>query len=82
MFNSAFNLKIYSLKIIVFFIYVPVLLNAFCAEPKDKEPGTTPEDLQFSGRCFRRDKNEKSQCANDSANNCDNLWFHNLKIYS
>ena len=35
MFNFAFSLKIYGLKIIVFFIYVPVLLNAFYAEPKD-----------------------------------------------
>ena len=82
MFNSAFNLKIYSLKIIIFFIYVPILLNAFCAEPKDKEPKATPKELQLSGGCFRRDKNEKSQCANDSANICDNLCFHNLKIIS
>lgn len=72
MFNSAFNLKIYGLKIIVFFIYVPVLVNAFCAEQKDKEPRTTPEDLQSYGRCFRREKNE-SQRANNSANSCDNL---------
>ena len=61
---------------------VHIFLNAFYAEPKDKEPRTTPEDLQSYGRCFRRDKNEKSQCANDSANSCDNLCFHNLKIIS
>lgn len=80
MFNSTFNLKIYSLKIIIFFIYISILLNAFYAEPKDKHPRTTPKELQFSGGCFRRDKNEKSQCANNSANICDNLCFHNLKI--
>ena len=78
MFNAAFNLKIYGLKIIVIF---PVLVNPLCTKNQDKEPRTTPEDLQFSGGCFRRDKNEKCQCANDSANSGDNLCFHNLKIY-
>ena len=58
---------------------VPIFLDAFCTEPKDKEPRTTPEDLESYGRCFRREKNE-SQCANNSANSFNNLWFHNLKI--
>ena len=60
---------------------VPILLNAFCTEQKDKEPRTTPDDLESYGGCFRREKNE-SQCSNNSADSCDNLWFHNLKIYS
>ena len=59
---------------------VPIFLDAFCTEQKDKEPRTTPEDLESYGRCFRREKNE-SQRANDGANSSDNLWFHNLKIY-
>ena len=58
----------------------PILVNPLCTEPKDKEPRTTPEDLQFPSWCFRRDKNEKCQRANNSANSGDNLWFHNLKI--
>ena len=70
MFNAAFNLKIYGLKIIVIF---PVLVNPLCTEQKDKEPRTAPDDLQSCGWCFRRDKNEKSQRANDGANNGDNL---------
>ena len=61
-------------------LIVSIFLYALWAEPKDKHPRTTPKELQFSGGCFRRDKNEKSQCANNSANNGDNLWFHNLKI--
>ena len=60
---------------------VPIFLDAFCTEPKDKEPRTTPEDLESYGRCFRREKNE-SQRSNNSANSGDNLCFHNLKIYS